>query len=395
MTPDKLEGWPPDEQAPRASEPNLDPQAPALALWAQSAELEVIYQSAHVGLCVFDHRLRYVRINDRLAEINGIPAADHIAKTARQVVPDLADTAEKIAARVFQTGQPVLNVEFSGTTPAQPDVQRYWIEHWLPLKDANGNVIGINVTAEEITERKQAEEALRKLNATLERKVAQRTVELEHRTRQLQELTLELSQAEDRERRRLADILHEDLQQHLSAMKFHLAAMKSRAKADPAQQAIIAQLDRMLLEAIEKSSGVSHDLSPATLALPDLAQTFRWLADRHQSRYRLRVHVTGGAEIEPGALKSFLYKVGRELLFNVVKHADVTDARLRLRRLGPYISLTVSDQGRGFILETLHDTAGFGLLRIREQVTLLGGRLTIRTAPGAGTRLRITLPVAP
>lgn len=395
MTPDKLEGWPPDEQVPRASESDLDRQAPALALWAHSTELEAIYQSAHVGLCVFDRRLRYVRINDRLAEINGISAADHIGKTVRQILPDIADTAEELAARIFQTGQSVLNVEFSGTTVAQPGVQRYWIEHWLPLKDANGNVVAINVTAEEITERKQAEEALRKLNATLESRVARRTAELQHRTRQLQELTLEVSQAEDRKCRRLADILHEDLQQHLSAMKFHLAALKSRAKADPAQQVIIAQLDRMLVEAIEKSSGVSQDLSPATLVLPDLAQTFRWLADRHQSRYRLRVHVSGHAELEPGALKSFLYKVGRELLFNVVRHAGVTEARLRLRRLGPYISLTVSDRGRGFILETLHDTAGFGLLRIREQVTLLGGRLTIRTAPGAGTRLRITLPIAP
>jgi PAS domain S-box-containing protein len=134
----------------------------------QLAEIQAIYDSAHVGLCVFDLDLRYLRINQRLAEINGIPAADHIGKTVRDIVPDLAPLAREIVDRIFQTGQPVLDIEFSGTTAARPDVQRYWVEQWLPLKDAEGNVVAINVSAEEVTERKQAEQTLQQRNLHLQ-----------------------------------------------------------------------------------------------------------------------------------------------------------------------------------------------------------------------------------
>ena len=125
------------------------------------AEIESIYASAHVGLCVFDRDLHYVRINDRLAEINGLSGAAHLGKTVREVVPALADLVESVLHKVVETGQPVLGVEVSGTTAAQPGVQRFWLGHWLPLKDRAGNVIGINTVIQEITERKRMEEALR------------------------------------------------------------------------------------------------------------------------------------------------------------------------------------------------------------------------------------------
>jgi PAS domain S-box-containing protein len=125
------------------------------------AEIEAIYNSAHVGLCVLDRDLRFLRINQRMAEMNGLPVAGHIGKTVRDIVPELADMAEALARRIFQTGEPVVDVEFLGATKSQPGVQRSWTEHWLPLKDEHGRVVGINLVAEETTARKQAEEALR------------------------------------------------------------------------------------------------------------------------------------------------------------------------------------------------------------------------------------------
>ncbi len=123
-------------------------------------EIELIYDSAPIGLCVLDLDLRYVRINERLAEINGIAAADHIGRTVREVLPELAKELEPGLRRVIDTGQAALDIEVSGETPAQPGVRRSWVESWLPLRDESGTVLGINIVAREVTEERAAREAL-------------------------------------------------------------------------------------------------------------------------------------------------------------------------------------------------------------------------------------------
>ena len=133
---------------------------------AQAREIETIYASAHVGLCVLDRELRFRRINSRLAEINGLSVADHIGRSVREILPDLADMAEPIAKQIFSTGEPMLDLEISGETPAQPGVRRTWVEQWLPLRDETGAIIGINIAAEEVTERKRAEQRLQAAHDT-------------------------------------------------------------------------------------------------------------------------------------------------------------------------------------------------------------------------------------
>ncbi|OKH35551.1 hypothetical protein NIES2119_20060 [[Phormidium ambiguum] IAM M-71] len=123
-------------------------------------EIEAIYQSAPIGLAILDADLRFVRINEQLAEINGLPVAAHIGRTVRELLPGLTESAQQPLLSVLQTGEPVLNVEIHGETPAQPGVKRTWLEHFLPLKDGE-RVIGISLVCEEITERLQVEAALR------------------------------------------------------------------------------------------------------------------------------------------------------------------------------------------------------------------------------------------
>ena len=127
---------------------------------ARLQEIELIYDSAPIGLGVLDRDLRYVRVNARLAEINGLPVAAHIGKTLREVVPDLADEIEPRMRRLLQTGEPVLDIEVSGETGAQPGVERTWIGSWLPLRGADGQIGAISVVAMDVTDERNALAAL-------------------------------------------------------------------------------------------------------------------------------------------------------------------------------------------------------------------------------------------
>jgi PAS domain S-box-containing protein len=125
-------------------------------LQRQLAEIEAIYQTAPIGLTVLDRELRFVRINQKLADINGLPVEAHLGRTVREVLPVLADDVEQLLYSILATGKPLLNVELHGETPAQPGMRRTWLEHFLPLRQGE-QTIGISIVCEEITERKQAE----------------------------------------------------------------------------------------------------------------------------------------------------------------------------------------------------------------------------------------------
>jgi signal transduction histidine kinase len=218
--------------------------------------------------------------------------------------------------------------------------------------------------------------------------------ELEHHAEQLQKLTLDVVQAEDRERRRLAEFLHDDLQQTLAAAKFQLGILGGRIGSDKSALEVLEPIKQMLKDAIEKSRNLSHDLGPPVLYHNQLDAVFEWLADQMESKHGLTVHVEvrGHAESKSEAVRSFLYRTAQEILFNTAKHAQVHKAKLRLQRVRDELWLTISDKGRGFDPAALAETAGFGLSTIRERAGLLGGRMTIKSAPGQGSIFFITVP---
>ena len=270
----------------------------------------------------------------------------------------------------------------------------YIVENVVGHFDDRGELYEIKGYIFDDTERKRAEESLLDLTRTLEARVGERTAELEFRARQLQKLALELSQAEEQERRRLAEILHDDLQQQLAAAKFHVGILASRARGDLSVQKSALQIDKMLRDAVETSRSLSHELSPAVMYHGDLGEILEWLANQIRAKHGLIVHVDAYGEIntQSDALKTFLFKAVQEMLFNAVKHARVGEARVRVRRMGRYICLSVSDRGRGFDPQELKQTVGFGLMSIRERIGLLGGRMRIHSVRGEGSRFIITVP---
>lgn len=124
---------------------------------SQLAQLRTIYQTAPIGLSFVDTNKRIVSINDRLAEISGISAADQIGKTYQQVLPILSTTAEPIFRSSFETTRPVIESEVHCASATQPAVERDWLISHYPVKDPQGRPFGVSTVVEEITERKRAE----------------------------------------------------------------------------------------------------------------------------------------------------------------------------------------------------------------------------------------------
>jgi PAS domain S-box-containing protein len=128
-------------------------------VFAHPPALQLIYDTAPIGLAFLSPDCRYLHINQHLTEICGISVQDHIGRSVRDCVPALADSVKHIVDSIMQTGEPVTGIEVFGQRPDQND-QRSWITYWHPLRGPAGEIVGVNVAAEEITERKRAEAAL-------------------------------------------------------------------------------------------------------------------------------------------------------------------------------------------------------------------------------------------
>src|SRR5580698_8682769 len=125
----------------------------------QQPALQLIYDTAPIGLAFLSPDCHYLQINQRLTEICGISVEDHLGRSVRDCVPALADAVEGIVGSIMKTGEPVIGVEVAGQRADQAD-ERFWITYWHPLRSPSGEVVGVNVAAEEITERKRAEAVL-------------------------------------------------------------------------------------------------------------------------------------------------------------------------------------------------------------------------------------------
>lgn len=129
----------------------------------QADELASVYMAAPVGLAVLDRALRFVRVNERLAEWNGRSVDDHIGKTIGEIVPELDEQALSIFERVL-AGDALWGLEVAGKIPGRPDGTSIWRENWVPLRDREGSIVGITVSAEDVTEERKARRSLELLN---------------------------------------------------------------------------------------------------------------------------------------------------------------------------------------------------------------------------------------
>ncbi len=221
---------------------------------------------------------------------------------------------------------------------------------------------------------------------------------LEVRAGQLQELASELTLAEQRERSRIAQILHDNLQQVLVGAKFGLNSFPGPVTDD--QVAAVEYVEGLIDEAIRESRSLTSELVPPVLREYGLADGLAWLAEWMKEKHGLDVALTADRKADSARedVRVLVFQSVRELLFNVVKHAGVREANVELTADGPnQLRVTVEDAGRGFdpdeVLQPCDNTrSGFGLFTIRERLKLMGGRFAIEGAVGKGSRFDIIAP---
>ena len=222
------------------------------------------------------------------------------------------------------------------------------------------------------------------------------TVELALRAGQLQALAGELTLAEQRERKRLARVLHDHIQQLLVAAKFKVTAL-GRGGNDSVKQAV-REAEGMIDECIAASRSLTAELSPYILHEAGLNVGLKWLASWMADKQGFSVDL----EMEeirplPDTTKILLFESVRELLFNAVKHSHTHSARVSLGTVDGSLHLVVSDQGVGFDPNARplagEPGKGFGLFSIQERLELIGGQFEIASTPGKGSRFTLSVPV--
>jgi two-component system, chemotaxis family, CheB/CheR fusion protein len=216
--------------------------------------------------------------------------------------------------------------------------------------------------------------------------------------REVRSVASNLTSAEQAERTRIARILHDDLQQNIFAVKMQLSMLRdSGGKNEENSRVDLAQLDEWLADAIATTRQLSVDLSPPILQGEGLTEAVIWLGAQMKEQYDLDVTVEPNnvhAVFEED-VRLLVFQTARELLFNVVKHSETTKATVTFEQLDGEVSITVSDDGKGFETEKVTENwkARHGLLRMRDRLFLLGCNLKIHSVPNDGTQITIEAPV--
>ncbi|MFX4262849.1 PAS domain S-box protein [Pelotomaculum propionicicum] len=290
-------------------------------------------------------------------------------------VPD----EELVYKQVISTGRQVLDAAHA---IQWPDGKRTLLSiNGAPLYDRSGRIEGAVLSIEDVTLRSEAEERINSYQ------------------KQLRSLAAKLALVEERERRRIAEGIHDHIGQSLAVARLKLGALK---KAAPTESVLstLDDINALIEEAIKNTRSLTFELSPPILYDLGFGAAVEWLGEQLLEKNGVGFNLVN--RLKPKSLgeelRIILFTIVRELFFNIVKHAGAKKVNILVQKLGDNIQVEVVDDGAGFDTALIgpgyRKNEGFGLFSIHERLEHLGGRLEIISKPGHGTCVTVEAPLA-
>lgn len=209
----------------------------------------------------------------------------------------------------------------------------------------------------------------------------------------LRSLATQLEDVEERERRRIAENLHDLIGQTLAIANMKLGLL-ARTASEETEHSEIEEVRRLNQRMLEETRNIITELSPPVLEEQDMKTAVEWLVDHFREKHELDIsyqqHLEDSEVSYP--IRRFVFRTLRELLFNVIKHARTRKVHVDIESGPSYVRLLVHDSGLGFDAEHVEDSDGFGLFSLQERVEAMGGSLELDSARGAGTSVRVMVP---
>jgi len=353
-----------------------------IALQESNKRFQATFEQTAVGLTHMTPDRRYLRVNQKFCAITGYSQDELLQRTCDEITcpgdlkADLVYTDQLLTGDVNSYSIEKRFIRRSG--------ELVWVEVTFSLvRNEAGAPLWFVSVVKDISQRKQTEETLQEYQ------------------QRLRALASELTLTEERQRRNIALELHDQVGQSLAVMRMQLAVAQKESSGRKVA-AILDEVSGSLRIAIQDTRNIISDLSsPLINELGLSAALSEWLEERIGQYYGLESQFIDDGEPKPLGkdTETILFRSVRELLTNVVKHANADRVSVSLQRRGSAIQLVVEDDGTG-LADGMHpekDSAegGFGLFSIRERMSDLNGSLEIESHPGRGVRAILTAPLEP
>lgn len=352
--------------------------------------------TANEGIIIADGDFIITYVNDSLAQMLGYEPADLIGIPVSRLIA--ADELVEFPAKMDERRQGIRSQR--ECRHRRKDGSLVWLlTSSSPIMDDEGIFHGCFAMFTDLTYRKEAEEALLQVNDKLEARVAERTAALAEANEKLKKISFELVLTEERERTRIAGELHDQVGQSLLLAKMKLDMLADTA-AQGSKRESAEEISSLIENSIQDIRSLTFRMRPPMLDTTGIETALEWLCTSVEADYGLQVDFSGDHRPKPLAREGrySLYLAVRELLLNVVKHAESSRAQLSIETDFPNLVVHVKDNGAGFD-QGAEDTnlalsRGFGLFNVRHRIEQMGGRFAIESAAGKGTHAAITVPLA-